>query len=109
MGAIFGAVRSELHPHQGLQVDNTKGVKRLRLGDIRGRQQVIRLDLLAGEHEMHRVPRLGRWSVQKHVDARGMAMHEPRSLESRSSRLEIGPADQEIHVLRVADRSLIHT
>ena len=69
---------------------------------------VLGTDLLAREDNVHRVPGLGFGTVQEHVHALDVAMDEPRLPEGLRRGLEIRSTQDDIDILRVANRGFVH-
>jgi hypothetical protein len=63
---------------------------------------------LASLIHMDRVARLGILAVQKHVQARGMAINQSRLFKSFSPRRQIRVAQDNVHVLGVSRRRVVH-
>jgi hypothetical protein len=57
---------------------------------------------------VHRLPCAGTFVVKKQVKPRRPAMDEPGPLQSGLHGGKIGPPDQDVHILRVPHRGLVH-
>ena len=60
-----------------------------------------------GSHDADRVPRLGRRVVEEKVDTRRGPVHHARRFQRGLGPGEVLAPDQDVHVLRVADRGLV--
>src|SRR5262249_38479575 len=63
----------------------------------------------ASEHDVHSVARFGARSVQKDVHSGNVPVHKTSTGECVYCRVQIGAAQQQIHILRKADRCCVNT
>ena len=108
MNLVLPSERGELHRHQRLELQEAKLRGRLGLGNVRNWQVVFGTDLLAREDNMHRVPGLGFGTVQEHVHSFDVAMDESRLPEGLLRSVEIPSTQDDIDILRVANRGFVH-
>ena len=101
MDLVLAAERVQLHPQQRLQLDQPELVGPHGFGHVGRGRRVGRADLLVGEQDVDGVPRAGRGAVEEHVDAEQVLADEPGRGQGGRGRVEVGPAEQDVHVLRV--------
>src|SRR5690606_32917984 len=74
MRSIFVSESSQLDLNEGSQRQDSEVLVRLRIVDIWIRNRFVLAHLLAREHDLHRVARLGIRAVEEYVHAADMAI-----------------------------------
>jgi len=69
---------------------------------------MVRPDLFGGENDMNSIPRFRVRPVKKHLHACRVTMNEPGLFESLACGRQISPAQNDVHVLCISHRRLIH-
>ena len=101
MHAVFVAIGAQLHPHQIRQRYHQEilavypGANRANAGMG---FQLCRLDLLAGEKQMHSVAGAIRLAVKQHIQACGVTEAEAMFFRNGDNARQILPADHDVNV-----------
>lgn len=109
MHLVLAAERVQLHSDQGFQRKDLVPLGLNGVGDFGGGGRVGRANFFASVKQMDGVSRAAVGHVDKTVDAHEFVMLEADRLQCHLDGVEVGTADQNIHVLRVADSRSINS
>src|SRR5687768_18351558 len=104
---ILVTERGELDADECLKLEDAELSRVPRFGNIRVGDRLVRAHLLVCEDDMNALASLGIGAVEEHVETGRMPVNESNRLQCRSDAIEIPPAHENVHVLRIANRRLI--
>jgi hypothetical protein len=108
MRAVLVAEGGQFDSDEGIEIQDSKGSGIGRFRDIRVGRRFAGTNQLAGEHHVHSVARTGACAIKEEFNSGGAAIYEAGTGERGLGPFKIWSSDQNVYILRVADRCEIN-
>ncbi len=108
MSSIFVPKGNQFHAYECVKRHEAKRLRLFRLRDVGRDRWILRPQFFSRENNMHGITRTGVRTIQENIETLDVAVNKPRSRKRSGCRWKINTTQKDIHVLCVANCSLIH-